>query len=59
MGDYPVEEEMSDFDSEMELESGSIEMTGQESMSYGKQEQRIILLYLVRFRMQEKGWDQK
>ena len=24
-----------------------------------KQEQRIILLYLVRFRMQEKGWDQK
>lgn len=36
MGDYPVEEEMSDFDSEMDLESGSIEMTGQESMSYGK-----------------------
>ena len=36
MGDYPVEEEMSDFDTEMDLESGSIEMTGQESMSYGK-----------------------
>ena len=36
MGDYPVEEEMSDFDPEMDLESGSIEMTGQESMSYGK-----------------------
>ena len=36
MGDYPVEEEMSDFDTEMDLESGSIEMAGQESMSYGK-----------------------
>ena len=36
VGDYPVEEEMSDFDTEMDLESGSIEMTGQESMSYGK-----------------------
>lgn len=36
MGDYPVEEEMSDFDPEMDLESGSIEMTGQESISYGK-----------------------
>ena len=27
---------MSDFDTEMDLESGSIEMAGQESMSYGK-----------------------
>ena len=36
VGDYPVEEEMSDFDTEMDLESGSIEMAGQESMSYGK-----------------------
>ena len=36
VGDYPVEEEMSDFDPEMDLESGSIEMAGQESMSYGK-----------------------